>query len=103
MRRLRDAGLKVGVLTRNGRAAVDAALARFAHLDASAFDVVVTRDDEPAPKPAPDGVLHAAAAMGVPAAELLVVGDYVLDVLAGRAAGAVTAYLTNGGDHGRGR
>ena len=95
--RLRAAGLKVGVLTRNGRAAVDAALARFTRLDASAFDVVITRDDEPAPKPAPDGVLHAAAAMDVPAAELLVVGDYVLDVLAGRAAGAVTVYLTNGG------
>lgn len=98
--RLRGAGLRVGVLTRNGRAAVDAALARFAHLDAAAFDVIVTRDDEPAPKPAPDGVLHAAAAMGVAPAELLVVGDYVLDVMAGRAAGAVTAFLTNGGDAG---
>ena len=97
VRSLRDAGLKVGVLTRNGRAAVDAALARFPHLDAGAFDVVVTRDDAPAPKPAPDGVLHAAAAMDVPPRELLVVGDYVLDVLAGKAAGSVTAYLTNGG------
>ncbi len=96
--RLRGAGLRIGVLTRNGRAAVDAALARFARLDASAFDVVVTRDDEPAPKPAPDGVLHAAEAMGVAPEELLVVGDYVLDVLAGQAAGAVTAYLTNGDD-----
>ncbi len=95
--RLRAAGLKIGVLTRNGRAAVDAALARFPHLDAGAFDVVVTRDDAPAPKPAPDGVLHAAAAMRVPPQELLVVGDYVLDVLAGKAAGSVTAYLTNGG------
>jgi HAD superfamily hydrolase (TIGR01509 family) len=95
--RLRAAGLKVGVLTRNGRTAVDAALARFARLDASAFDVIVTRDDEPAPKPSPAGVVHAAEAMDVAPAELLVVGDYVLDVLAGRAAGAVTAYLTNGG------
>ena len=58
------------------------------------FDVVVTRDDgDIAPKPAPDGVLHAAAAMGVPAEETLVVGDFLLDMRAGRAAGAVTAYL----------
>ena len=57
---------------------------------------MVTRDDgEIAPKPAPDGVLHAAAAMGVPAAETLVVGDFLLDMQAGRAAGAVTAYLRN--------
>jgi len=101
VQRLHAAGLKVGVLTRNGRAAVELALARFAHLGPAAFDVVVTRDDEAAPKPAPDGVLHAAAAMGVPPEETLMVGDYVLDVEAGRAAGAVTAYLTNGGHAGR--
>ena len=95
--RLRAAGLRVGVLTRNGRAAVELALARFAGLEPAAFDVVVTRDDNVAPKPAPDGVLHAAAAMGVSPRETLMVGDYVLDVEAGHAAGAVTAYLTNGG------
>ena len=94
--RLRAAGLKVGVLTRNGRAAVEAALARFGSLTTADLDVVVTRDDEAAPKPAPDGVLHAAAAMGVPPEETLVVGDYILDMQAGRAAGAVTAFLTNG-------
>ncbi len=33
--------------------------------------------------------------MGVLPAETLIVGDYVLDMRAGRAAGAVTAYLTN--------
>lgn len=97
VRHLRAMRLKVGVLTRNGLPAVRRALARFLHLDAGDFDVIVTRDDAIPPKPAPDGVLHAAAAMGVTAAETLVVGDYVLDMEAGRAAGALTAYLTNGG------
>lgn len=97
VRDLRAEGLKVGVLTRNGLPAVRRALARFRDLDAGDFDVIVTRDDGIPPKPAPDGVLHAVAAMGVSAAETLVVGDYVLDMLAGRAAGALTAYLTNGG------
>lgn len=93
---LRAQGLAVGVLTRNGLSAVDRALAGFASLGLDDFDVVVTRDDGAiAPKPAPDGVLHAAAAMGVPAAETLVVGDFLLDMRAGRAAGAVTAYLLN--------
>ena len=88
-------GLKVGVLTRNGRAAVERALAGFARLTTGGFDVVLTRDDRVRPKPAPDGVVHAAGLMGVLPAETLVVGDYLLDMLAGRAAGAVTAYLTN--------
>jgi hydrogenase expression/formation protein HypE len=98
VRRLRERGLAVGVLTRNGRRAVDRALARFTSLTADDFDVIVTRDDgDVAPKPAPDGVLHAAAAMRVPPAETLVVGDFLLDMQAGRAAGAVTAHLLNHG------
>jgi HAD superfamily hydrolase (TIGR01549 family) len=96
VRRVRRHGLKVGVITRNGRPAIDCALANFEGLDASDFDVIVTRDDPFPPKPAPDGVTGAAAAMGVDPARVLVVGDFVLDALAGRAAGAVTAYLTNG-------
>lgn len=97
VRALRAAGVAIGVLTRNGRTAVDRALLRFPSLTAADFDVVVTRDDGLAPKPAPDGVLHAAEVMSAAPAETLVVGDYLLDMQAGRAAGAVTAYLVNGG------
>jgi HAD superfamily hydrolase (TIGR01509 family) len=98
VRWLKGEGLKVGVHTRNGRSAVERALRRFGALSAADFDVIVTRDDgDLAPKPAPDGVLHAAAAMDVAPEEMLVVGDFLLDVRAGRAAGAVTAYLANQG------
>jgi hydrogenase expression/formation protein HypE len=100
---LRASGLAVGVLTRNGLSAVERALRRFTTLTLDDFDVVVTRDDgDVAPKPAPDGVLHAAAAMGAPPEETLVVGDFLLDMRAGRAAGAVTAFLVNHGDPGDG-
>ncbi len=95
---LREQGLAVGVLTRNRLSAVEGALRRFSALTVSDFDVVVTRDDgHIPPKPAPDGVLHAAAAMGVPPEQTLVVGDFLLDMRAGRAAGAVTAFLSNHG------
>ncbi len=92
---LRALGLPVGILTRNGRPAVEESLSRFTAVSLSDFDVIVTRDDGLAPKPAADGVLHAAGAMGAAPEETLVVGDYLLDMQAGRAAGAVTAYLTN--------
>jgi HAD superfamily hydrolase (TIGR01509 family) len=95
VRGLRRRGLKVGVITRNGRASIDRALTNFDDLDTADFDVIVTRDDPHPPKPAPDGVLGAAAAMGVDPARVLVVGDFILDALAGRAAGSVTAFLTN--------
>ncbi len=103
VRWLRGQGLAVGVLTRNGLSAVERALRRFTALTLDDFDVVVTRDDgHVAPKPAPDGVLHAAAAMGAAPEETLVVGDFLLDMRAGRAAGAVTAYLVNHGAPGAG-
>ncbi len=100
--RLKENGLAVGVLTRNGLSAVERTLDRFPSLTAADFDVVVTRDDDVAPKPAPDGVLHAAALMGAAPEQTLVVGDFLLDMQAGRAAGAVTAYLANGGEAGGG-
>ncbi len=45
------------------------------------------------PKPDPEGVLLAARRMQVPPAALLVVGDYVYDIEAGRHAGARTVFL----------
>ena len=99
IRFLREAGLRVGVLTRNRRVAVDRALEQIPALPPEWFDVVVTRDDGLPPKPAADGVLHACRAMGVSPAETLVVGDFLPDVQAGNAAGALTAFLTNGAPH----
>jgi len=95
LRRLRAAGLKVGILTRNSLAAISAALANFSGLGLADFDVVLTRDDAFPPKPDPDAVLEAARRLELPPGELLAVGDYVFDVEAGRRAGAVTAFLTN--------
>jgi len=102
VRHLRAQGLGTGILTRNGLPAVRRALGRFPELTPDDFDVIVTRDQGLAPKPAADDVLYAAAAMGAAPHETLVVGDCSLDMRAGRAAGAVTALLTNGADAGDG-
>ena len=91
-------GLALGVLTRNGGAAVERALDNFATVSGADFAAIVTRDDPAVPKPAPEGVLLACARMGIAPERTLLVGDYVLDVEAGRRAGAVTALLTNGRD-----
>jgi len=95
VRALRSQGLTLGVLTRNGRAAVERALDNVEAIGVGDFAAIVTRDDPAAPKPAPDGVLLACAQMGVAPERTLLLGDYVLDAEAGRRAGAVTALLTN--------
>lgn len=93
---LRAGGLKVGLITRNSLSSVARALDNFEGLSIRHMDVLVTRDDPLAPKPSPEGILHAARKLGVEPRELVVVGDFIFDVEAGSRAGAVTVFLTNG-------
>jgi HAD superfamily hydrolase (TIGR01509 family) len=91
--RLRRLGLPAGLLTRNCRECVEITSARHG----LSFARVVAREDAPA-KPAPDGLLLCAADFGVAPAAMLMVGDYLFDLQAGRAAGSATALLTHGRD-----
>jgi hydrogenase expression/formation protein HypE len=93
---LRDHGIGVGILTRNTRSSIMASLANFTRISERDFQVIVTREHEGRPKPHPDGVLAAARALGVAPREMLVVGDFVFDIAAGKAAGSPTVLLTNG-------
>jgi hydrogenase expression/formation protein HypE len=89
-------GVKVGVITRNTRMAIELALVNFKLTEIDSFDLVISRDDPILPKPDPDGILHASDIFGVPAEEILVVGDFVFDIDAGNRAGALSAFITNG-------
>ncbi|MBF0477839.1 MAG: HAD family hydrolase [Deltaproteobacteria bacterium] len=88
-------GLPWGILTRNGRPSLNVALTKFSPSvrDQAAF--ILTRDDV-APKPNPAGVLAAARLLQVSSTEIMVVGDYRFDILAGQKADAVTVLLTHG-------
>ena len=90
---LKTRRVAVAILTRNSRAAVLCALENFNPVSADSFDLIVTRDDPVAPKPSGQGVLFAARALGVKPAEMLMVGDFIFDCQAGRAAGARTVLL----------
>ena len=93
---LKKIGLRLGILTRNSLSSVEQAFKNFESVSMGDFDAVITREDS-LPKPHPQGVLEAAAQMNVLPEELLVVGDYRYDVMAGKAAGAKTVFLSNGG------
>jgi hydrogenase expression/formation protein HypE len=87
-----------GILTRNTLASIRIALGNFPALREEDFSLIITRESPGRPKPHPDGVLEAARRFGVRPDEMLVVGDFVFDIAAGQAAGAVTALITNGQD-----
>ena len=93
---LRDRGIGRGILTRNSMASIRESMKNFPTISTADFPVIITRENAGKPKPHPDGVHDAARLLGVPPALLLVIGDYVFDIAAGKAAGALTALLTNG-------
>ena len=99
---VKERGLPVALISRNGLRSIQRALDNFPRLTTEDFDLVLAREAQPRPKPAPDGVLLAARRLHVDPSRLLVVGDYVFDLEAGRAAGALTVLLRNGdgADHG---
>jgi len=82
-------GLKTALLTRNSAESVRTVMARFG----LEFDCWISRE-QARPKPAPDAVLEIARRLGLSPAELVVVGDYVFDVHAGRDAGSATVFVT---------
>ncbi|HSB77832.1 MAG TPA: HAD family hydrolase [Candidatus Methylomirabilis sp.] len=84
-------GLRRGIVTRNSRKSVELVLRRLG----LAFDAVVTREDAP-PKPAPEPVWLACRRMELSPAELVFVGDFEFDMLAGRRANVRTVLLRSG-------
>jgi hydrogenase expression/formation protein HypE len=92
---LKGRGILLGILTRNGLNSVKKALQKFEDVTINDFAAVITRD-ESLPKPHPDGVHEAARRMGLSTKEILMVGDFRFDIIAGSAAGVRTVLLANG-------
>lgn len=86
LRWLREAGYRVGIVTRNCRPAVDRVLARCS----LSYDVLLTRDDVERVKPDPEHLLAALRRLGVPPCHAVMCGDHPMDVTAGRRAGSAT-------------
>jgi HAD superfamily hydrolase (TIGR01549 family) len=89
--RLGACGIRQGVLTRNSRATAALVLSRVG----LSFDPVVAREDA-AYKPNPAGLVHICQTWNLPPSEVLMIGDYQYDLLAGRGAGTRTALITHG-------
>jgi HAD superfamily hydrolase (TIGR01509 family) len=85
---IRSRGWPVGLLTRNSRVSTDRVIARHA----LRLDCVHTREDGPV-KPSPDAILAMCRRWNVPASQTWMVGDYLFDIQAGRAAGARTVLM----------
>jgi HAD superfamily hydrolase (TIGR01509 family) len=86
---LREAHVAIAVVTSKARRrfVLDARRAALEHL----IDIAVCAEDAAATKPDPRPVVAALESLGTPAANALMVGDTVVDVAAGLAAGTAVA------------
>ncbi len=89
---LREKGVKVGIVTRNCE---DAVRRVFPDIDAYC-DVFVSRDGVKKVKPHPDHLTSVMRALRVSGPEAVMVGDHVLDILAGKKVGMKTVGVLTG-------
>jgi phosphoglycolate phosphatase len=89
---LRQKGMKVGIVTRNCEEAVRKV---FPDIDAHC-DVFVSRDGVKKVKPHPDHLTSVLRALQVSGPETVMVGDHVLDILAGKKVGMRTIGVLTG-------
>ena len=90
LRKLHERGVRIGIVTRNCRPAVESVLARLS----LPHDLLLTRDDVVRVKPDPAHLLEAVRRLGSQPAQALMVGDHPMDILAGRQTGMFTAAIT---------
>lgn len=93
LKRIRSAGLRTALLTRNCRQAMETVLERFGQLR---FDVTLSRESGPI-KPEPDGIAHACELMGIRPQRTACVGDFRYDMVAAKTAGTLAVLLVTGG------
>ena len=94
LERLKSAGLELGVVTSKGLPVATEGLDLFNLLPF--FNTLVTYEDTTRHKPHPDPLLTACERLGIEPGQALYVGDAVVDIQAGRAAGTQTAGVTWG-------
>ncbi len=92
IRILDQRGIRKAIFTRNNRSALDLTLSRLGL--SGAFDPMVTRDLGLKLKPDPDPVFYILKQWRLAPEQALVVGDFHFDLMAGKAAGCPTVFLS---------
>ncbi len=94
IRNLRSRGLKIGLVTNNGRAGTELTFKQYQL--GPLFEAVVTRDDCEEMKPDAAPVQKVLAEMQVSPEEAILVGDGVMDIMAARATGLPAVAVATG-------
>ena len=97
LQRLHDKGCQLAILTRNTMPVVRQTLDACSLAHFFPVDHILDRD-ACIPKPSPDGVTRLLEFWGAQAGDTVMVGDYLYDLEAGKAAGVATVHVDTRGD-----
>ena len=92
LRKLRDEGIKIGIITRNCE---DAVRKVFPNID-DFCDVFVSRNSVKKVKPHPDHLTYVMESLNISERESMMVGDHVIDIQAGKKVGMKTVGVLTG-------
>jgi 2-phosphoglycolate phosphatase len=91
--------IKIGIVTSTPRKHLDHKMRILEKMGiANLIDVVITADDAPQKKPAPDPLIECANRLGTPVLECIYIGDTCFDIQAGKSAGMRTIAVLSGFD-----
>jgi phosphoglycolate phosphatase len=92
LKKLREKGIKVGIITRNCE---DAVRKVFPEID-DFCDIFVSRNSVKKVKPHPDHLTHVMDLLEISAEEAMMVGDHIIDIQAGKRVGMKTIGVLTG-------
>ncbi len=92
--KIKNLGLKLAIVTNNGRKATSIVTKKFGLNDF--FDVIITREDSKELKPDGGSIKKAIEVLGINAKEAIYVGDSVIDILAAKIAKVISVAVPTG-------
>lgn len=92
--KIKNLGLKLAIVTNNGRKATSIVTKKFGLNDF--FDVIITREDSKELKPDGGSIKKAIEVLGINAKEAIYVGDSVIDILAAKVAKVISVAVPTG-------
>jgi len=92
LKRLREKGIKVGIITRNCEDAIRKVLPEIDEF----CDVFVSRNSVKKVKPHPDHLTHVMKSLKISGKEAMMVGDHMIDIQAGKRVGMKTIGVLTG-------
>ncbi len=93
---LKENNIPVFIVSRNSRKCLERSLENFKNIKIADFEEIISRDNIYPVKPDPASIFYIANRLNISSEQIVIIGDYIHDIIAGKNAGSVTIYKETG-------